>query len=781
LAADVSRAVETVVAGAGDALRDYLRGRNGREPDVTILGRLLSGALKCWPEDTILVLDDYHQVLESGASDAFIGLLAQDAPIRLVLSSRARPAWALARQLIYGHVFELGRADLAMTDAEVDEILPVALPEEALRLRQLADGWPAVIGLASHISTFRLPPPTLSKTLHNFFAQELFDRCSPGLQSGLIRLALLPLVTESLAEVALACDAPAMMAEAVQAGFLTTRDGRNYDLHPLLRAFLREKAPLLPDRDRQFVVDRTLKALSIAHQWDDAFTIIVECDVPDALPSLIEAALDHLLRAGRVATIRRWLEQAREARLSGSVIDLAEAELAVRAGDLARARFYADRAADYTSTDDSFRFRSLNLLGLAAQLSDDYMTALSYYRSSEEVAQTPTEIREALWGQFAAAHHLEHDDAISIFSKLEALTKDLEPDDYLRIANGRFRVICLSYTSLQEMADELATCYSLTSLSRNPHVICSFLLVYAQCLMLTANYTHALRIGIEAAESSLRYGLAFAVPYAETVQAFTLFGLKRFDEANPLIDNLIDSAERNGDTLTLANARVARARLLLAQGAYVEAMRETDLRGLHAATPGMHGESLAVHALALACSGELSAAEGALHRARTFSQAVETETTALATEAIIALQMGLNDDPVARLLQHVDATHHMDALVAAYRAYPKLLSTSPALESFRAVVEEALASASDRDFAKGLAAWPDTRTPPDSPRLSKRESEVLALVAIGLSNAAIAKRLYISEATVKVHMRHIFEKLDVQSRTQAALHPAARRVHYATS
>ena len=51
------------------------------------------------------------------------------------------------------------------------------------------------------------------------------------------------------------------------------------------------------------------------------------------------------------------------------------------------------------------------------------------------------------------------------------------------------------------------------------------------------------------------------------------------------------------------------------------------------------------------------------------------------------------------------------------------------------------------------------------PQLSRRESEVLALVAVGLANAAIAQKLYISEATVKVHMRHIFEKLCVSSRT----------------
>ena len=51
--------------------------------------------------------------------------------------------------------------------------------------------------------------------------------------------------------------------------------------------------------------------------------------------------------------------------------------------------------------------------------------------------------------------------------------------------------------------------------------------------------------------------------------------------------------------------------------------------------------------------------------------------------------------------------------------------------------------------------------------LSAREVEVLALVAQGLSNRAIAKQLFVSEATVKSHLVHAFTKLDVDSRTAA--------------
>ncbi len=51
--------------------------------------------------------------------------------------------------------------------------------------------------------------------------------------------------------------------------------------------------------------------------------------------------------------------------------------------------------------------------------------------------------------------------------------------------------------------------------------------------------------------------------------------------------------------------------------------------------------------------------------------------------------------------------------------------------------------------------------------LSERELEVLALVARGLSNRAVAKQLFLSEATVKSHLHHAFGKLGVDSRTAA--------------
>jgi len=63
-----------------------------------------------------------------------------------------------------------------------------------------------------------------------------------------------------------------------------------------------------------------------------------------------------------------------------------------------------------------------------------------------------------------------------------------------------------------------------------------------------------------------------------------------------------------------------------------------------------------------------------------------------------------------------------------------------------------------------------------SPRLTERELEVLRLVAQGLNNREIAKQLFISENTVKNHVRNILEKLQLHSRMEAVMYAVREKL-----
>ncbi|MEN8582708.1 response regulator transcription factor [Burkholderia sp. RS01] len=77
------------------------------------------------------------------------------------------------------------------------------------------------------------------------------------------------------------------------------------------------------------------------------------------------------------------------------------------------------------------------------------------------------------------------------------------------------------------------------------------------------------------------------------------------------------------------------------------------------------------------------------------------------------------------------------------------------------------AAAGQTALAPKIAALLMNRIANPAPALTRREIQLLELLATGLSNRAIAKQTFISEATVKTHLVHIYEKLGVDNRTAA--------------
>lgn len=135
------------------------------------------------------------------------------------------------------------------------------------------------------------------------------------------------------------------------------------------------------------------------------------------------------------------------------------------------------------------------------------------------------------------------------------------------------------------------------------------------------------------------------------------------------------------------------------------------------------------------------------------------QTGADATRRIRAL----TNPPAVLVLTNYDTDGDiLGAVEAGASGY--LLKDAPPDELIAAI---RAAAAGETALAPAIAGRLLARMRSPQPNLSAREVEVLQLVADGATNSQIAAQLYISDATVKSHLVHIYTKLGVSSRTAA--------------
>ena len=146
-------------------------------------------------------------------------------------------------------------------------------------------------------------------------------------------------------------------------------------------------------------------------------------------------------------------------------------------------------------------------------------------------------------------------------------------------------------------------------------------------------------------------------------------------------------------------------------------------------------------------------------------------------EATAQIRAAQPEIEIVVLTTHADEASILDALRAGARGY---LTKDAGIQEIARAVHAAAAHQSLLDpvvQAKLLeAVGASAPIPAPAPRqlpdeLTPREAEVLSLIARGFSNREIAAALFVSEATVKTHVNHVFAKIGARDRAQA--------VHYA--
>jgi ATP/maltotriose-dependent transcriptional regulator MalT len=766
LAVGLADVCSAVLPGAGDRMRARLRVSNSPEDDVEPLAELLIEDLVDWPDDVWLAFDDYQFAMASAACEEFVELLFTATTIPMLIMSRERPTWVTARRLLYGEVHELSRATLAMDEEEVSELLSAAGGKHVQGLLALADGWPAVIGLAAHTPDTRIPD-VLTDALYDFFAEELLSAFDLEDQSAFALLAIANVINPGVLGRLSSTVARDVLVRGEHRGVVTNNGKGSYAIHPLLRRFLLDRASSFGVDVPEVGAD-LVAFFSGLRQWDEAFDVIEVASLPSLVPQLIRASLQDVLHAKRLATIERWLDFAREAEIQSPVCDIALSELECRRGNPLKAQTLAVHGAALLEPTDSLLGSALVLAGKAALLGNRTEEAIKLYDSARRVPHiTEAELYEATWGQFVAAARLESPQALDLLETLESMTRAI-PERELRKVSARM-IAGVRMDSLRDQAELFAAIAPLLDRVADPFVRSSFLLAHAQLLALAANYPQALRAADAALADLQTHRFEFAVPHTSLVKALSHLGLRQVAQAAALVADSQKLGQERGDTYVQMHALALEARLLMHQGAAQQAAQLLSRPWPSPPEKSMQAEYFGTWALALACAGDRAAALEHATNATSTSRGIEAAVLAAAARAIVSnTQAGAGE--ASTLFEISERTANYDGLVLASRLSPRLAQELSSDPRRRRILGALLHAIGDYPLAKRMGIELPPRATTE--QLTRREQEVYDLLAVGMTNREIAKKLFISEATAKVHSMRVREKLGLRSRTEVVLHAA---------
>jgi LuxR family transcriptional regulator, maltose regulon positive regulatory protein len=772
---------------------------------ATLLTPLINDVARL-PASSVLVLDDFQTIKSSDIQEG-VSFLIQQLPesLHLVFITRTTPSLSLGLLRARDELVEINVTDLRFNQQEAETFLQKTvqenLPSSAVaKLFQKTEGWPAGLRLGARAFQTKASIAELEKWIESFsgsdryitdyLIKEVFESQPSETQSFLMRTSFFRPLTGSLCDAILEINHSAATLEQLERDNLflvqLERGGNQiwYRYSPLFAESLQYFARgHLEEAEIQTLFEKATAWYEHHGLFDEAIEIALTAKSFDQAMTLIERFIEiHDL--SEMQTIGRWLEQIPQQEiLRNSIICFTYAQVLLFSGDrfapatAARIEPFL-RAAEsaWRSEEDHSRLgQLLSFRGNVVWWQGDVQKAFDYARQALDVLPE----QDVFWrGNSLLSVSYE---ALSAGRILEAQDKALESRALLGAAQNIYGVLAANQFLAEifywqgelEQAEQLNQQIQIEAVGHESMLddqgIASLNLAHIAYERNDLDQaeefaTHALDLAQQRANEMLEVQATVRLTHifsakGDSSHAHELLKSLEARIKNPILLREIQDAQaltsirandvssldwwvkiisnENQNTLPLQREREALtlARLRIAEGKAMDALpllRPWHEDALQDGRVRSQVEALCLKALAEHADANLMAARPPLEEGLTLGQAKGFRR--------IFLDEGRR---MAALLQASLPTLSNRALN---------LFVSTLLHSFSPEIASSLAVTDPASLIEAL---------------SQQEVRVLRLLVAGLSNADIARELVVSTNTVKTHVKSIYRKLNVNSRSEA--------------